>query len=322
MPVVKNSGSATSSAPSVRRLAAQGLALGEVGLHVASCTSSCTAATRTRQCYFGGRVNLAVSVHYRAGRRRSSSSRSTARRSPTRSTARPPTRSPTRSARFDADDDARGRGAHRRERDVLRRRRPEGDARAGTPRAQPRASPTATVRSGPTRMLLAQAGDRRGRGPRGRRRARARGVVRPARRGRGRGVRRLLPALGHPADGRRHDPPRAADRPQPRARPDPHRPRRVGRGGAADGARQPPRAARARRCAAAIALAHEIASRPQAALRSDRLSSYEQWCSRSPTRSPTSTATGWRRSRPASCSAGSTATRPATGELSPAAGRG
>ena len=29
--------------------------------------------------------------------------------------------------------------------------------------------------------------------------------------------------------------------------------------------------------AAAIALAHEIASRPQAALRSDRMSSYEQW---------------------------------------------
>ena len=28
---------------------------------------------------------------------------------------------------------------------------------------------------------------------------------------------------------------------------------------------------------AAITLAHELASRPQAALRSDRLSSYEQW---------------------------------------------
>jgi enoyl-CoA hydratase len=28
---------------------------------------------------------------------------------------------------------------------------------------------------------------------------------------------------------------------------------------------------------AALALAHEIAARPQAALRSDRLSSYEQW---------------------------------------------
>jgi enoyl-CoA hydratase len=32
-----------------------------------------------------------------------------------------------------------------------------------------------------------------------------------------------------------------------------------------------------RACAAAIELAHEMASRPQAALRSDRLSSYEQW---------------------------------------------
>ena len=116
----------------------------------------------------------------------------------------------------------------------------------GAPRAS-RVEPDGDGPVGPTRMLLAQARDRRRRGPRGRRRARARGVVRPARGGRGRGLRRLLPALGHPADGRRHDPPAAPDRPQPRARPDPHRPRRQRRGGAADGARQPPRPDRARR---------------------------------------------------------------------------
>ena len=69
---------------------------------------------------------------------------------------------------------------------------------------------------------------------------------------------------------------RAPDRPQPRARPDPHRPRRVRRRGAADGAREPARPP-GRALPEALALAHEIAKRPQAALRSDRLSSYEQW---------------------------------------------
>ena len=112
----------------------------------------------------------------------------------------------------------------------------------GAPRAS-RVEPDGDGPVGPTRMLLAQAGDRRGRGPRRRRRARARALVRPAGRRRGRGLRRLLPPLGHPADGRRHDPARAADRPQPRARHDPHRPRRRRRGGAAHGPGQPPRPA-------------------------------------------------------------------------------
>ena len=94
---------------------------------------------------------------------------------------------------------------------------------------------------------------------------------------RGRRLRRLLPALGHPADGRRHDPPRAPDRPQPRARHDPHRPRRRAArrrsgSGSPTGSSSPDEA-----LAAARALADEIASRPQAALRSDRASSYEQW---------------------------------------------
>src|SRR5439155_1665384 len=51
-------------------------------------------------------------------------------------------------------------------------------------------------------------------------------------------------ALGHSADGRRHDPPRAPHRAQPRAGPDPHRPRRLRRGGVADGPRQPTRPTR------------------------------------------------------------------------------
>ena len=59
----------------------------------------------------------------------------------------------------------------------------------------------------------------------------------------------------------------------------------------------------------AIALAHEIAARPQAALRGDRLSSYEQWSmtviERTAHRVP---ATAWRRCGPARWSRDSTAT--------------
>ena len=98
-------------------------------------------------------------------------------------------------------------------------------------------------------------------------------LVRPEGR-RGRRLRRLLPPLGRPADGRRHDPAAAADRPQPRARPDPHRPWRLRRGGARAIARLVPTG---KALEEATALAHELAALPQAALRSDRLSSYEQW---------------------------------------------
>ena len=126
-------------------------------------------------------------------------------------------------------------------------------------------------------MLLVEAGDRRGRGLRGRRRARARAVVRPARRRARRGVRRVLPALGRAARRRRHGPPAAPDRPLARARPHPHRPRRQRRRGAAHGPRQPPdrtgrraRRPRSRSRASSRAL-------PPLCMREDRLSSYEQW---------------------------------------------
>ena len=99
---------------------------------------------------------------------------------------------------------------------------------------------------GPTRMLARQAGHRRGRGTCGGRRARARRLVRLTRRGGGRGLRRLLPALGNSADGRRNGASRASDRTQPCARHDSHRARRVGRGSAADGSRQSPGATRPR----------------------------------------------------------------------------
>ena len=159
-----------------------------------------------------------------------------------------------------------------------------------------------------------QAGHRRRRGARGRRRSRARRLVRSARRGRGRRVRRLLPALGHPADGRRHHSPDAAHRPQPCARPDPHRPRRLRARRRCAWASRTASCRPVGRCAEAIALAREIASRPQAALRSDRLSLVRAMVHgarrgarrRVPARR-------WRRSRPASCRAASSATRRATG---------
>ena len=178
--------------------------------------------------------------------------------------------------RFDADDERRGGGADRRGREVLRRGRPEGDAAAGRLARHARGARRRRA-GGPDAHAARQARHRRGGGPRRGGRPRARGVVRPAGRGGGRGVRRLLPALGHPADGRRHHPARPPPRSQPRARPDPDRPRRERRGGAADGPRQPARTAPGEALAAAIALARELAARPQAALRSDRLSSYEQW---------------------------------------------
>ena len=92
---------------------------------------------------------------------------------------------------------------------------------------------------GPTRMRLSQAGDRRHRGARRRRRPRARALVRPAGGGRGRRARRVLPPLGRAADRRRHGPAAAADRDQPGAGPDPHRPPGRRRGGRADRAGEP-----------------------------------------------------------------------------------
>ena len=123
------------------------------------------------------------------------------------------------------------------ERHVLRRRRPEsGRQRSRQPR---RVGHDARRTDGPDADGVQQARDRRRRGIRGRRWARAGGDVRPACRRRGRRVRHLLPAMGCAADRRRHDPPPAADRPEPRARHDPHRTRCEWRGGADDGPRQP-----------------------------------------------------------------------------------
>ena len=182
-----------------------------------------------------------------------------------------------RSGGFDADDVARRRRARRAR---AASSAPGADLKAmrepGAPRAS-RVEPDGDGPVGPTRMLLTKPVIAAVEGHAVGGRAGARRLVRPARRRRGRGVRRLLPPLGHPADGRRHDPARAADRAQPRARPDPHRPRRQRRGGARDGPRQPRSCRRGEALEAAIALAHEIAAKPQAALRSDRLSSYEQW---------------------------------------------
>ena len=166
---------------------------------------------------------------------------------------------------------------------------------------------------GPDAHAARQAGHRRRRGPRGRGRARARRLVRPARRRRGRRLRRLLPALGHPADRRRHDPAAAPDRPQPRARPDPHRPRRLRRGGAAHGPREPARAAGqgARRGARArardrLAAAGRPAQRPALVVRA-------VVAARSRRRCCASTSTACRRCAPASSARGSSATRRAAG---------
>ena len=166
--------------------------------HDARCTSSTTAASR--------------------------SSPSTGPRRATRSTARPRPLLADAFRAFDADDDARRRGPHRRGRHVLRGRRPQGGRRRA---AATRCTDDGDGPMGPTRMLLVEAGDRRGRGLRGRGRARARAVVRPARRRARRGVRRVLPPLGRAADRRRHGPPAAPHRPLARARPHPHRPRRL-----------------------------------------------------------------------------------------------
>ena len=178
--------------------------------------------------------------------------------------------------RFDEDDEPRRRRAHRRRRNVLRRCRPQGRRGARVAVAQPRAPREGDGPMGPTRMLLVEAGDRGGRRLRRRRRPRAGRVVRPARRGARCRLRRLLPSLGRAARRRRHDPPAAPARSQPRARPHPHRPRRLGRRGAAHGTRQPPRRA-GEALPKAIELAKQLAAFPQLCMRNDRLSSYRQW---------------------------------------------
>ena len=78
---------------------------------------------------------------------------------------------------------------------------------------------------GPTRMALTKPVIARDRGSRGRGRAGAGAVVRPAGGGRRRGVRRVLPPVGCAAHRRRHRASPAHHRPGPGARPHPHRTR-------------------------------------------------------------------------------------------------
>ena len=130
---------------------------------------------------------------------------------------------------------------------------------------------------GPDAAGPGQAGDRRGRGPRGRRWPRARAVVRPAGGRRRRGVRRVLPALGCAAHRRRHRAPargssgrgRRSTSCSPDARWAPTR--RCAWGWRRGSCRRAPRARprwRWRR---------ELAALPQGCLRSDRASLYAQW---------------------------------------------
>ena len=148
---------------------------------------------------------------------------------------------------------------------------------AGRARAPALHDPEAPGPMGPTRHLLVQAGDRRGRGLCRGGRARARAVVRHARGVRERQVRRVLPALGRAADRRRHGAPAAPDRPQPRPRHDPDRPRGRRPRGVRLGPRQPAGAGRPGAGRGQGAGRGRSRSSRRLCMRSDRRSSYEQW---------------------------------------------
>ena len=165
-----------------------------------------------------------------------------------------------------------GRDPARRSRDVLRRRRPQGDGRRDP---EPRRARRRWA-DGAVAHAARQARDRGDLGARGRGWARARAVVRPARRRGRRDPRRVLPAVRRAADRWRHDPPAAPDRPVARARSDPHRARGVGGRGAGVRARQSRRPGGRPRSPPREELAHELAALPQAALRADRTSAYLQ----------------------------------------------
>ena len=121
---------------------------------------------------------------------------------------------------------------------------------------------------GPTRMRLSKPVDRRHRGVRRGRRARAGDLVRPAGGRPRRQLRRLLPPLGRPAHRRRHGPAAPADRHRPGDGPDPHRPRGRGHRGRADGAGQLGRRARRRPRGGAVGRVH--AGPPAAGLPAQR----------------------------------------------------
>ena len=175
---------------------------------------------------------------------------------------------------FDADDDAVGRGAHRRRRHVLRRRRPQG--------RRPRAAATAVTDDGdgpmgPTRMLLDKPVIAAVEGY-----AVAGGLelavwcdLRVAARDAVFGV--FCRRWGVPLiDGGTVRLPRLIG--QSHALDLILTGRGVSRRrGAAHGPRQPARPSRAARSRAAVALAHELAALPQTCMRNDRMSCYEQW---------------------------------------------
>ena len=215
--------------------------------------------------------------------------------------------------RFDSEEERIGRRPHRGQRHFLRGGGPEGDAGArGAAGESGRAGRRRSRRPNPDAPL--KAGDRRRGGPCGRGRAGARRLVRSSGCGRGRGVRRLLPPLGHPVDGRRNDSARPAAGPQPCPGPDPHGPGRTRRGGASNGPGQPAgpfrRVAGGRpeaRSRARLAASGGDAHRPPLLIRA-----VVDCRSTRPCRA--STSTGCPRFAPGSCSPGWTATRRASGD--------
>ena len=207
---------------------------------------------------------------------------------------------------------SRRRRAHGRERQVLRRRGPQGDAGAGAPRAS-RVEPDGDGPVGPTRMLLAKPviAAVEGHAVAGGLELAAWCDLRVAAEDAVFGV--YCRRWGIPLMDGGTIRLAAADRPQPRARPDPHRPRRQRRGGAAHGPRQPAGRRRARRSRRRprSPTRWRRARRPPCAATGSRPTSSGR-C-RSTRRWPASTATAWPRSRPASSSGDSIATPPATG---------
>ena len=175
-----------------------------------------------------------------------------------------------------------GRRVFRVARRVLRRVGPEvrclapgqGRERRVGPRFS-RGRRTAAARAdGAVAPRARQAGDRRRRRPGGGGRDGARALVRHARDGRGRLLRRVLPPLGRTARRRRHRAVAAHRRHGTRDGSHPHRAQGAGGRGAAHRALRARRAAGTAR-AEAEKLAHEIARFPQGAVRADRRSAYE-----------------------------------------------
>ena len=160
-----------------------------------------------------------------------------------------------------------GRDPLRRQRHVLCGSRPEG-GRVGARARQP------TVRGArPSRSdadAPGEADDRGGRGIRGRRRLRARAVVRSEGRDDGREARGSQPAMGRTSDGRRNREAAATDRTGTSTRPDHDRAARRRRRSASHGTGESGGRTRASAGRGCDSCANEIASKPQISLRGDR----------------------------------------------------